>query len=122
MNRRGFLGSSSLAAGFAGLAWKSLLAPVEAHAADLKPIRIKDVETFRIEIPASATEVQAGVMNRIAVTRVITESGARGYAFSGGGGGGRTGTGGRGGTNAAAGGGRFSRHARRMAGFCCDAA
>lgn len=105
MNRRGFLGSSSVVAGFTGLAWKSLLAPVDAVAADVKPIRIKDIETFRLEIPANASEVQAGVMNRIGVTRVTTESGVRGYSFSGAGGG-RSGTGGRGGTNAAAGGGR----------------
>src|SRR5205814_8264237 len=39
-----------------------------------------------IEIPATATEVEAGVANRIAVTRVVAESGVRGYSFGGAGG------------------------------------
>src|SRR5947207_14435627 len=65
-----------------------LLATIKVLAADVKPIRIKDVETFNIEIPATATEVEAGVMNRMAVTRVVTESGVRGYSFGGAGGGG----------------------------------
>ena len=74
----------------AGLA--SLLAPVKAIGADVKPIRIKNVETFNIEIPATPTEVESGVMNRTAVVRIETESGVRGYSFgAAGGGGGRGG-------------------------------
>ena len=74
----------------AGLA--SLLAPVKAIGADVKPIRIKNVETFNIEIPATPTEVESGVMNRTAVVRIETESGVRGYSFgAAGGGGGRVG-------------------------------
>jgi L-alanine-DL-glutamate epimerase-like enolase superfamily enzyme len=61
---------------------------VQALAAQVKPIRIKEVETFNIAIPATAAEVEAGVMSRIAVTRVSTESGVRGYSFGGAGGGG----------------------------------
>ena len=80
MNRREFLSSTGIVAG--------LLAPVKALAAQVKPIRIKDIETFNIEIPATATEIEAGVMNRMAVTRVVTESGVRGYSFGGAGGGG----------------------------------
>ena len=54
--------------------------------------RIKNVETFNIEIPATPTEVEAGVTNRTAVVRVETESGVRGYSFgAAGGGGGRGG-------------------------------
>ena len=36
----------------------------------VKPIRIKNVETFNIEIPATPTEVEAGVTNRTAGVRV----------------------------------------------------
>jgi L-alanine-DL-glutamate epimerase-like enolase superfamily enzyme len=85
MNRRELLASTGLAAG-AGLAVDRLLAPVNAVAAEAKPIRIKNVETFNIEIPATPTEVEAGVMSRINVTRVVTESGVRGYSFGGPGG------------------------------------
>jgi L-alanine-DL-glutamate epimerase-like enolase superfamily enzyme len=74
-----------------------LLAPLKAVAADVKAIRIKNVETLNIEIPATPAEVEAGVTNRSAVTRIETESGVRGYSFgpAGNGGGGRGG--GRGG-------------------------
>ena len=87
MNRRELFLSTGIVAG-TSVAANQLLAPVKALAAQVKPIRIKDIETFNIEIPASATEIEAGVMNRIAVTRVMTESGVRGYSFGGAGGGG----------------------------------
>ena len=76
------------------MAGNALLAPLKAIAADIKPIRIKNVETFNIEIPATQTEVEAGVTNRMPVVRIETESGVRGYSFGpagGGGGGGRSG-------------------------------
>jgi L-alanine-DL-glutamate epimerase-like enolase superfamily enzyme len=88
MNRRELLTSAGLGAG-AGLA--SLLAAIKAIGADVKPIRIKNVETFNIEIPATRTEVEAGVMNRTAVVRAETESGVRGYSFGAAGGGGARG-------------------------------
>src|SRR6266849_5289685 len=91
MNRRELLTSTAM------LAVGGALAPVKALAAAVQPIRIKNVETFNIEIPATATELEAGVTNRIAVTRVATESGVRGYSFGGAGG-----PGGRGGRGAAA--------------------
>jgi len=96
MNRRELL-SSAGAAG-AALSLGQALAPVKAIAAEAKPIRITGVETFNLELPATPTEVEAGVMNRIAVTRVVAESGVKGYSFGGpgGGGGGRGGAGGRG--------------------------
>ena len=85
MNRRELLTSTAmLIPGSATLT--RLLAPVKALAAAVQPIRIKDVEAFNIEIPATATEVEAGVTNRMAVTRVATESGVRGYSFGGAGG------------------------------------
>jgi L-alanine-DL-glutamate epimerase-like enolase superfamily enzyme len=89
MNRRELLTYAGLGAS-AGLS--SLLAPVKAIGADVKSIRIKNVETFNIEIPATPTEVEAGVMNRTAVVRIETESGIHGYSFgAAGGGGGRGG-------------------------------
>jgi L-alanine-DL-glutamate epimerase-like enolase superfamily enzyme len=89
MNRRELLTYAGLGAS-AGLS--GLLAPVTAIGADVKPIRIKNVETFNIEIPATPAEVEAGVMNRTAVVRIETESGIHGYSFgAAGGGGGRGG-------------------------------
>src|SRR6266700_3080474 len=87
MNRRELLTSAGAVAG-AGLALHQVLAPVKALAADAKPIRIKAIETFNIEMPATQTEIDAGVMNRSAITRVVTESGVKGYPFGGVGGGG----------------------------------
>ena len=96
MNRRELLASAGAAA--AGIGLGQVLAPVKALAAEAKPIRINGIETFNIELPATPTEVEAGVMNRLSVTRVISESGVKGYSFGGPGGGG----GGRGGRGAAA--------------------
>lgn len=104
MKRRDLLTTAGVAA-CAGATWDALLAPIKAIAADVKPVRIKTIETFTIQIPASTTEVEAGVMSRIGVTRVTTESGVRGYSFSGGGGGGGRGGAGRGGAGASANGG-----------------
>ena len=77
MNRRELLAASG------SIALSSLLGPVKALAADVKPIRIKNIENFLIEIPATEIEVRAGVANRMGVTRVETESGVRGYSFGG---------------------------------------
>src|SRR6185503_12404766 len=84
--------ASGLAAG-AAAAWEGLLAPVKALAADVRPVRIKNIENFTIQLPATEMEIQAGVTARVGVTRIETDSGVRGYSFGGGGGGG----GGRGG-------------------------
>src|SRR6516164_11464991 len=89
MTRRDLLHCAGLGAS-AGLS--SVLAPIKALGAEVKPIRIRNVETFNIEIPATPTEVESGVMNRTAVVRIETESGVRGYSFgAAGGGGGRGG-------------------------------
>ncbi|MGA2117645.1 MAG: mandelate racemase/muconate lactonizing enzyme family protein [Bryobacteraceae bacterium] len=90
MRRRELLASAGITAA-AGVTWNTLLAPVQAIAADAMPIRIKTIETFNIQIPASPAEVEAGVMNRMAVTLVATESGVHGYSFGGAGGGGSRG-------------------------------
>src|SRR3954454_20937726 len=106
MNRRQLLTSAAAMAG-AGLA-DQVLAPVEALAADAKPIRINAIEAFNIEMPATETEIEAGVMYRAGVTRVVTESGVKGYSFTAAAGGGRgagaAAAGGRGAGAAAAGG------------------
>ncbi len=91
MNRRQLLASTGMAV---AAGWSDLLAPVKAVAADVKPVRIKDVESFTIQLPATSTEVEAGVMSRMGVTRITTESGVHGYSFGGGGRGGRGGRGG----------------------------
>ena len=98
MNRREALGAAGIAAGAAVL--ERLLAPVKAIAADVKPVRIRNVETFNIEIPATPTEVEAGVTNRTPVVRAETESGVRGYSFGAAGG---LGGGGRGSASGPAG-------------------
>ena len=85
MNRRELLSLASVGS----VAWKTLLAPVKAIAADVKPVRIRTVENFTIQIPAAATQVEAGFVNRLGVMRVVTESGVRGYSFTSPGGGGR---------------------------------
>ena len=97
MNRRQLLASTGLAA---AVGWSDLLAPVKAVAAEVNPVRIKNIEAFTIELPAKPVEVEAGVMSRMGVTRVTTESGVRGYSFGNGGGGGRGGRGGGGNANA----------------------
>lgn len=96
MNRRELLTSAGVAGG-AAVTWNSLLAPIKAIAADVRPVHIKIIGNFTIQIPATPTEIQAGVMSRMGVTRVETESGVRGYSFAGGGGAGRSGPAGRGG-------------------------
>jgi L-alanine-DL-glutamate epimerase-like enolase superfamily enzyme len=83
VNRREWLATAGSAAG-AFATWGGLLGTVKAIAAEVKTVRIKAIENFPIQIPASPTEVAAGVMNRLSVTRVLTDSGVRGYAFGGG--------------------------------------
>jgi D-galactarolactone cycloisomerase len=80
MNRRELLTSAGVAAG-AGVAWNSLLAPVKAIASEIKAIHIQGIETFNIQLPATPTETDAGVISRLAVNLVTTESGIRGYSF-----------------------------------------
>jgi D-galactarolactone cycloisomerase len=80
MNRRQWLQSGGALAG------AGLLAPVRAVAAEVKPVRIKEIEVFTIEIPTPPAEVKAGAMNRTGVVRVSTESGVRGYSFGSAGG------------------------------------
>jgi D-galactarolactone cycloisomerase len=96
MKRRDLLVSGAAAAGTI----PSLLSPVRALAAEVKPVRIRTIETFNIQMPATPAEIEAGVMNRAVVTRVVTESNVRGYSFGGPGDGGFR-PGGRGSASAA---------------------
>ena len=73
MNRRELLSAAGMAA---AAALDRLLAPVKAVAADAKPIRIKNVETFNIEIPATPAEIEAGtrsVLAEDAIKAAITD-------------------------------------------------
>lgn len=68
-------------AALAGSAAVSLLGPIRALARDVKPIRIKNVDVFRIEIPTPIEEVKRGLTNKYLVAKVETDAGVRGYAF-----------------------------------------
>ena len=75
--RRAFLvsGAAAVTAG--------LLEPVRAAERAAKPVRIRAVDTFSIEIPTPDEEVKMGKMNRYSVVRVETDAGVRGYSFAG---------------------------------------
>ena len=72
-----------LAAATATASIATLLAPLKALAAEVKRVQIRNIDTFTVEIPVTPAEVKAGVSNRFIVTRVETESGVRGYSFTG---------------------------------------
>ena len=63
--------------------WRRVLAPVRALAAAVKPVKIRGVDIFPIEIPVSPAEHDAGVDHRFTVVRVETDAGVRGYSFAG---------------------------------------
>src|SRR6476661_3465625 len=71
LSRRSFLG---MAAG------ASALGPLRAA---VKPVRVTDVDLFRIEIPVSAAEAAAGMMHSYEVVKVSTDAGVAGYSFAG---------------------------------------
>jgi D-galactarolactone cycloisomerase len=76
LTRREFVAAS------AGLA-ASLLDPLRKLEAAVKPVRITDVDVFRIEIPTPEEHVKQGRMNRYTVCRIDTDAGVRGYSFAG---------------------------------------
>ena len=61
----------------------AILAPVRALASAVKPVTIRDVDIFPIEIPVSPAEHDAGFDHRFTVVRVETDAGVRGYSFAG---------------------------------------
>ena len=106
MNRRQWLTS---AAAMASGVWRSKSSAHPGVGGRCQTDPHEAIEMFNtIEMPATQTEIEAGVMNRASVTRVVTESGVRGYSFTAAAGGGRGGAaaaaGGRGAGAAAAGG------------------
>jgi L-alanine-DL-glutamate epimerase-like enolase superfamily enzyme len=68
-------------AALAGSTTAWLLDPIRALARDVKPVRIKAIDVFRIEIPTPASEVARGVTNKYVVAKVETDVGVRGYSF-----------------------------------------
>jgi D-galactarolactone cycloisomerase len=71
--RRQFLGALTAAA----------LAPVRALAAAVKPVTIRGVDIFPVEVPVTPAERDAGHDYRFTVVKVETDAGARGYSFAG---------------------------------------
>ncbi|MEO7146040.1 MAG: mandelate racemase/muconate lactonizing enzyme family protein [Bryobacteraceae bacterium] len=61
----------------------SAFAVLRTLRADVKPIRITDVDIFRLEIPVSQIEHDAGVQHRFLVAKVMTDAGISGYSFAG---------------------------------------
>jgi D-galactarolactone cycloisomerase len=57
--------------------------PIRSLAAAVKPVTIRDVEIFPVEIPVSPAQHEAGLDHRFLVVRVDTDAGIRGYSFAG---------------------------------------
>ena len=65
----------------AGSLAASFLGSIHALARDIKPVKIKNVDVFRIEIPTPIDEVKTGLTNKYLVAKVETDAEVRGYAF-----------------------------------------
>jgi L-alanine-DL-glutamate epimerase-like enolase superfamily enzyme len=74
--RRGFFGSMMAASA-------AILTPVRVLAEAVKPITIRDVDLFSIDVPVSPAEHNAGFDHRFTVVRIETDAGVRGYSFAG---------------------------------------
>jgi len=61
----------------------ALLQPVHVLAESVKPVCIKNIDIFSIEIPTPREHIEAGYMNRYTVAKVGTDTGVRGYSFAG---------------------------------------
>ena len=75
-NRRDFLRIST-----ATIA--AILGPLRALAATARPVTIRDVDIFPIEIPVSRAEHEARLDHRYTVVKIGTDAGVRGYSFAG---------------------------------------
>jgi L-alanine-DL-glutamate epimerase-like enolase superfamily enzyme len=59
------------------------LTPLRLLAEAVKPIRIRDVDVFSIDVPVSPAERDAGFDHQFTVVRIETDVGVRGYSFAG---------------------------------------
>jgi D-galactarolactone cycloisomerase len=59
------------------------MSPVERLAAAVKPVTIRDIDIFTINIPVPAAEAKAGVNHEFNVVKIVTDSGINGYSFAG---------------------------------------
>src|SRR5947208_13757684 len=66
-----------------GLMGAAILAPVRALAAAVKPVTIRGVDIFPIEIPVTEAERDASYDHRFTVVKIETSAGVRGYSFAG---------------------------------------
>jgi D-galactarolactone cycloisomerase len=90
MNRRELLCSAGRFAA-AGISTSHFLQPVKAIAADVKRVRIQNIEAFALQLPRPTSEAPAPPARgfnadpyRLVCTRVTTDAGVRGYSFVGG--------------------------------------
>jgi D-galactarolactone cycloisomerase len=68
---------------FSAAASANLLAPIHRLQAAVKPVRIRDVEIFGIDIPVPKADSEAGVNHRYSVVKVVTDAGVNGISFAG---------------------------------------
>jgi L-alanine-DL-glutamate epimerase-like enolase superfamily enzyme len=61
----------------------ALFGPLRSLAAAVKPILIRDVDIFPIEIPVTPAEHDVGLDHRFMVVKIETDAGVRGYSFAG---------------------------------------
>jgi L-alanine-DL-glutamate epimerase-like enolase superfamily enzyme len=61
----------------------TILGPLRSLAAAAKPVTIRDVDIFPVQIPVSRAEHDAGLDHRYTVVRIGTDVGVRGYSFAG---------------------------------------
>jgi L-alanine-DL-glutamate epimerase-like enolase superfamily enzyme len=60
-----------------------ILSPLRSLAAAVKPVKIREVDIFPIDIPVSQAEHDAGFDHRYIVVKIGTDAGVRGYSFAG---------------------------------------
>ena len=61
----------------------AILGPLRSLAETVKPVMIRDVDIFPIDIPVSRAEHEAGHDHHFLVVKVVTDAGVRGYSFAG---------------------------------------
>jgi len=75
LTRRDFLNIAAASA--------ALMAPVQRLEAAVKPVRIRDVDIFGIDIPVPKADSEAGLNHRYIVVKVMTDAGVNGISFAG---------------------------------------